>query len=122
MSGGEISTTDASPGLGVAAVRVSVALAALAVREVPETGLALAAGSAVGVGPTLAPAGLDVAEIVEGADAVAVARNASLGPEAICSRRAAIATSTDHVWFARTQSAVVLAQKTAGARRVAFAG
>lgn len=109
MSGGVISTTDASPGLGVAAVRVSVALAALAVREVPETGLALAAGSAVGVGTALATSGLDVAEIVEGADAVAVARDASLGPETVRSRRAAVATSTDHVRLTRTQSTVVLA-------------
>lgn len=109
MSGGEISAIDASPSLGIAAVRVSIALAALTVREIPETGLALAAGSAVSVGTTFAAAGLDVAEIIEGADAVAVARDAALGSESVRSRRAAVATSADHIRLARAHSAIVLA-------------
>lgn len=109
MSGGEVSTIDASSGLGVTAVRVSVALAAPTVREVPETGLALAAGSPVGVGTALAAAGFDVAEIVKGADAIAIARDAALGSESVCSWRAAVATSANHVRLARTHSAIVLA-------------
>lgn len=108
VSSGEVSAIDASPGLGVAAVRVSVALTALAMREVPETGLALAAGSAVGVGTALAAACFDVAEVVKSADAIAVTRDATLGSESVRSWRAAIATSANHVRFARTRPAVVL--------------
>lgn len=121
MPGGEISAIDASPGLRVAAVRVSVAFAALAVREVPEARLALTAGPAVGVGTALAAAGLDVAEIVEGADTIAVAGDASLRTESVGSRRATIATSADHIRLARARSAVVLAQETARARWITFA-
>lgn len=109
VSGGGVSAIDASSSLGIAAIRVSIALAALAVREVPEAGLALAAGSTVGVGTALAATGLDVAEIIEGTDAVAVARDAALGPESVRSRCAAVATSADHVRLARTHSAIVLA-------------
>lgn len=121
MPGGEISAVDASPGLRVAIVRVSVTLATLTVWEVPEARLALTAGPAVGVGTTFAAASLDVAEIVEGADAVAVAGDASLWTESVSSRRATLATSADHVRLARARSAVVLAQKTARARWVTFA-
>lgn len=121
MPGGEISAVNAGSGFRVAAVRVSVALATLAMWEVPKARLALTAGSTVGVGATLAAAGLNLAEIVEGADAVAVARDASLRAESVGSRRATIATSADHVRLARAHPAVILAQKTARARRITFA-
>lgn len=121
MSGGKISAVDAGPGLRVAAIRVPVTLAALTMREVPKARFALTAGSAISVGATLAAAGLDVAEIVEGADAVAITRDASLWAESVGSRRATIATSADYVWLARAHPAVVLAQKTTRARWVTFA-
>lgn len=122
VPGGEISAVDAGPGLRVTAVRVPVALTTLTMWEVPKARLALAAGPTVSVGATLAAASLDVAEIVEGADAVAVARNAALRAESIGSRRATVATSADHVRLARAHPAVILTQKTARARWVTFAG
>lgn len=121
VSGSEVSTINTGAGFRVTIVRVSVALAALAMREVPETGIALTAGSAVGVGVTLAATGLDVTEIVEGTNAVAVAGDASFRTETVRSRRAAVATSANHVRLARTHSAVVFAQKTARARWVTLA-
>lgn len=121
MAGGEVTAIDAGSSFRVAAVGVSVALASLTVREVPEAGFALAAGSAVGVGTALAAAGLDVAEVIEGTDAVAVARDTSLGAKSVRSRRATVATSAHHVRLARTHSTVVLAQKTARTRRVTLA-
>jgi len=121
VSGGEVSAIDTGASLRIAAVRVPVALAALAMRKVPETGLALAAGSAVGVRPAFTAAGFDVAEIVEGTDTVAVARDAPFRPETVRSRRATIATSANYVRLARTHSTVVLAQKTARTRRITLA-
>lgn len=121
MSGGEISAVGACPGLRVAAVRVAMTLAALAMRKVPKARLALTAGPAIGVGTALATAGFDVAEIIEGANAIAIARDASLWAESVGSRCATVATSANHVWLAWAHPAVVFAQKATRARWVTFA-
>lgn len=121
MTGGEVPATGTGAGFRVAAVRVPVALASLAVREVPEAGLALTAGPAVSVGTALAATGLDVAEVVEGAYAVAVAGDASLRSESVRTRRATVATSAHNVRLAGTHPAVVLAEETARTRRIALA-
>lgn len=122
MPGGVVPAIDASASLGVAAVGMSVALAALAVRKIPETGLTLAAGSAVGITTALAATGLDVTKVVESTDPVAVARNTTFGPESVRARCATIATSADHVRLAGTHSAVMFAKKTARSGRIALAG
>lgn len=122
VPGGVVSATDASTGLGIAAVRVSVALAALAVRKVPETGFALATGSAVGVTATLATTSFNVAKVVESTDPVAIARYAAFGTESVRARCATIATSADHVRLAGAHSAVIFAKETARSRRIALTG
>lgn len=121
VPGGGVSAVDASTGPGIAAFRVSVALAALAVREIPESRLTLATGSAVGVRSTLATPGLDVAEVIEGSDRVAVAGYAALRSETVSARSTVVAPTADDVRFARTTAAVVLAQKTVRSGRIALA-
>lgn len=110
MSGSVVPAIDASASLGVAIVRVSVALTALTVRKIPETRFALAAGSTVGVTTTFAATGLNVAKVVQSTDSVAIAGNATFGPESVRTWCATIATSADYVRFTGTHSAVVFAK------------
>lgn len=104
-----------------AALGVAVALATLAMREVPESGLALPASSAVGVCSALASASFHVALIVERAHAVAIARHAALGAEAISPRRTSVARSSHHVGLAGTRAPIRIAKQTVGARGVTVA-
>lgn len=122
MSSGVVSAVDTRARLGVAAFGVAVALASLAVREVPESGLALAAGSAVGVRSALASASFNVAEIIQRPYAVAVARDAALWTKTVRPGRATIATSADDVLLARASAAVIFAEQTVRASRVTLAG
>lgn len=121
MPGRVVPAVGAGTGVRVAVVRMAVAFASTTVREVPEAGFALATGATVGVGPTLAPSGVDVAEVVESTDAVAVAGHAALGAEAVGARGAAVATTSHHVRLARTGATVVVADQTVRARWVALA-
>ena len=121
MPSGVVPAVDARASLGVAALGVAVALASLAVREVPEAGLALAASSAVCVRSALASASFNVAEIIQRPYAVAVARDAALRAKTVRSRRATIATSADDVLLARASAAVIFAEQTVRASRVTLA-
>lgn len=80
-----------------------------------DTGVALVAGATVGVAgrPTQALAAAGVAEVVERADRVALARRAALRSEAVRSRRALVAAAAHHVRFALTLTACESRQKTA---------
>lgn len=106
-----VAAIDAGAVLRVAGLGVTVALASLTVREVPEARLALAAGSTVGIGAALAPASLHVAEIVQGTDAVAIAGNATLWAEAVGAGRATIASSPNDIGLAGAYAAIVLAEQ-----------
>lgn len=121
MPGGIVSATDTRAGLGVATLGVAVALASLAVREVPEARLALTASPPIGIRPTLASASFNVAEIIQCPHTVAVARDATLWAKSIRSRRATVATSADDVLFARTNAAVIFAEQTVRASWVTLA-
>lgn len=108
-AGGVVAALVALAGVRVARRRMPVALALLAIVEVPETRLALVALAAVRVGPTAALAGDLVAFAIKGADLVAVARLAAFRSEAVSARRAAIALAADHVRLAQTRTAVGVA-------------
>lgn len=122
VAGGGVAARLAGAGFRVATVRVAVALAAPAVREVPEAGLALTAASSVGVGSTLAAASILVTEVVQCADAIAVAGHATFGSETVGARATAVTTTTHHVGLTLTITTVVRTDQTMGSGRVALAG
>lgn len=68
--------------------------------SLPVSGLALVAHAAVRVGPAAALAGGAVAEVVERADRVALARRAALRSEAERARRALVASAPNDVRLA----------------------
>lgn len=96
-------------GARIARGRVPVAVALLAIVEVPETRLALVAHAAVRVRPAAALAGDLVAVAVEGARLVAVALFAALRAEAVGAGRAPVAAAADDVRFALARAAVGVA-------------
>jgi len=118
VTSSEVSTINASSSFRVAAICMSVAFASLTVWEVPKAGFALTTGSAISIGTAFAAASLNIAEVIESTNAIAIARNASFGTKSICSRRATIATPAHHIRFTWTHSAVVFTQKTAWSRRI----
>lgn len=68
-----ISTVDTRAGVRLADVSVTVAFTPLAVREIPEAGLALVAFAAVSVWPALTLTRCGVAEVIESADTITIA-------------------------------------------------
>lgn len=105
-----VSAIVAYAGVRVAGVRVPVAVAPLAVGEPPEADAALVALAPVRVGPALALAAGRVAEVVQRADAVAVAGQAALRAEAVVAGGAPVAAPAHHVRLALAGPPVFLAQ------------
>jgi hypothetical protein len=87
---------------------VSVAVALLAVGEIPITNLALIALAAVGVWLTVTLTRCQMALVVLGSNAVAIARLASVGAESIRSWCALITLTADHIWLTLAKATVLL--------------
>lgn len=79
---------------------MAIALASLAVGEVPETRLALIALAAVGIRMAFALTGDDVAFVVGSANTVAVACLATFWAETVCTGHTSVALTTEYVRLA----------------------
>ena len=97
---GEVATFDAFAGARVAPIGVTVALAPLTGRKVPESGLALVACAAVSVGPATALSAAHVAKVVQRSDRITLARSATFRTESVRSRSALVAFAAHDVRFA----------------------
>jgi hypothetical protein len=101
---------------------VSVALAHLAVGEVPEAGLALVTLPPIRIGMAGALSRDQVTVVVFGANAVTVAGLATFRAEAVVAGGAFIAGPAHNVWLALTIAAELFAFFAQRSRRVALAG
>lgn len=119
---GKVLALDALSGLGVTRRRMSITLAHLTVREVPEPGLTLVTLPPVGIRMTTTLTGYQIAIVVLRSDTVAVASLAPFRPEAVRSRGTLVTLPAHHVGLARTVSAELFAFLRRRTGRVAFAG
>ncbi len=119
MPGCLLSAVYTGTGLLIANVRVSVALAGAAIREPPFSRLTLIALSPIDAGlPAAALSSFQVAEIVQSTHRMALAEFAALRTEAVGSRRAFVASSTNDILSAFTLTSEIRTNSALGPRRV----
>lgn len=122
VSAGEVCALNTFAGLRIASRSMTIAVARLAIREVPVSDLTLVALSSVCLRVTITLSGNEIAFVVFRADAVTIASLTSVGREAVSAWRALFALTSDNVQLTFAVSTMLLTLLAERAGWVAIAG